>query len=161
MRFCLKERSAPMAVFGLFAAIAGTIFVDRSKPHLAKRSVEEIQQTLDSGVRVVLFPEGTSTSGDRVLPFKPALFESVIETQKPVTAAHLRYELTKSDPARIACYWGEMTFVPHLLRLMCEPHVVATVTFAGSSQVFADRKLAAQVLHEKVSALASNSIASP
>jgi lyso-ornithine lipid O-acyltransferase len=158
--FVSKSEVRRWPIFGLFAAIAGTIFVDRSKPYLAKQSVEEMQQTLDSGVRVVLFPEGTSTGGDRVLPFKPALFESAIETQQPVTAAHLRYELQESDPAQVACYWGDMTFVPHLLRLMREPNVVATVTFAESSQVFADRKIAAQVLHEKTSALASNLVAS-
>jgi 1-acyl-sn-glycerol-3-phosphate acyltransferase len=152
--FVAKKEVRRWPVFGLFAAVAGTVFVDRSRPHLAQESVAEMRETLEAGVRVVLFPEGTSTGGDRVLPFKPALFESAVETQQPITAAYLAYELETADPAQVACYWGEMTFAPHLLRLLAEPHVVASVRFNAASQPFTDRKTAAQDLHKAVLALA-------
>lgn len=151
--FVSKREVRAWPIFGLFAAIAGTIFVDRSRPALAQKSVEEMQATLNSGVRVVLFPEGTSTGGDTVLPFKPALFESAIETQQPITAAHLRYKPDGGDASRLVCYWGEMTFLPHLLRLMGESHVLAVIQIDSWSKIFNDRKNAAIQLQQRVEAL--------
>jgi lyso-ornithine lipid O-acyltransferase len=152
--FVSKKEVRRWPVFGVFAAIAGTIFVDRSRPQLAQKTVEEMQDALRSGVRVVLFPEGTSTGGDQVLPFKPALFESAIETQQAITAAHIGYRLEKENVAEIACYWGDMTFAPHLLRLLGERSVTATVCFDRHSELFADRKIAAERLHQAVVLLA-------
>jgi 1-acyl-sn-glycerol-3-phosphate acyltransferase len=152
--FVSKKEVRSWPIFGLFATIAGTIFVDRSRPQLARRSVEEMQQTLAAGVSVVLFPEGTSTHGETVLPFKPALFESAVETQHPITAAYLSYSIHRGDAAEIVCYWGEMTFFPHLLRLMAEPRVEVGIRFAGSATAFDDRKLAATTLREEVLRLA-------
>jgi 1-acyl-sn-glycerol-3-phosphate acyltransferase len=152
--FVAKKEVRRWPIFGFFASIGGTIFVDRTRPHLAQRSVQEMRETLEAGVRVVLFPEGTSTGGDKVLPFKPALFESAIETQQPITAAHLSYQLDKEDPALIACYWGDMTFAPHLLRLLAEQRVVASVRFNASAEFFADRKTAAENLYREVTELA-------
>lgn len=153
--FVAKKEVRRWPVFGFFAAVGGTIFVDRSRPHLAQQSVAEMREALEAGVRVVLFPEGTSTGGDRVLPFKPALFESAIETQQPISAAYLAYEVENADPAQVACYWGEMTFAPHLLRLLAEPHVMASVRFNPALKPFTDRKTAARDLHQLVVGLAA------
>jgi 1-acyl-sn-glycerol-3-phosphate acyltransferase len=152
--FVSKREVRNWPLFGLFATIAGTIFVDRSRPQLAQKSVQEIQQTLVSGVSVVLFPEGTSTHGETVLPFKPALFESAVETKQFITAAYLSYSVDNGDPAQTVCYWGEMTFLPHLLRLMAQPRVAVEIRFADSGKSFTDRKLAASTLRDEVLRLA-------
>jgi 1-acyl-sn-glycerol-3-phosphate acyltransferase len=159
--FVSKKEVRHWPVFGLFAAIAGTVFVDRSKPAMAALSVAEMKQTLDAGVRLVLFPEGTSTGGDSVLPFKPALFESAVDTGQPIIAARLKYELDSADASQVVCYWGEMTFAPHLLRLMREKHVRAFVMFDEAGEVFNDRKTAAQALHKRVSALSERAFEAP
>jgi 1-acyl-sn-glycerol-3-phosphate acyltransferase len=148
--FVAKKEVRGWPIFGILAAVGGTIFVDRSRPHLAQRSVSEMRGTLESGVRVVLFPEGTSTGGEKLLPFKPALFESAVETQQPITAAYLSYEVDEGDPAQVACYWGDMTFAPHLLRLLAERRVVASVRFSSGAESFEDRKTAAEVLYRTV-----------
>jgi 1-acyl-sn-glycerol-3-phosphate acyltransferase len=120
-----------------------------------------MKQTLDAGVRLVLFPEGTSTGGETVLPFKPALFESAIDTGQQIIAARLKYELDSANASQVVCYWGEMTFVPHLLGLMREKHVRAVVTFDRAGQIFNDRKSAAQVLHQRVIALEELAVEAP
>jgi 1-acyl-sn-glycerol-3-phosphate acyltransferase len=148
--FVSKSEVRKWPIFGFFAKISGTVFVDRSRPQLAQQSVEEIQQVLAAGVSVVLFPEGTSTHGETVLPFKPALFESAVETKLPITAAHLRYSAQRGDAAQIVCYWGEMTFLPHLLRLMAQQEIDAHVSYARNGSVFNDRKLAATSLRDEV-----------
>jgi 1-acyl-sn-glycerol-3-phosphate acyltransferase len=152
--FVAKKEVRGWPIFGILAAVGGTIFVDRSRPHLAQRSVAEMREALESGVRVILFPEGTSTGGEKVLPFKPALFESAVETQQPITAAYLSYEVDQGDPAQIACYWGDMTFTPHLMRLLAERRVVASVQFDSRAGSFADRKAAAENLYRAVLELA-------
>lgn len=151
--FVSKSEVRKWPVFGLLAAIAGSIFVDRSRPALAHLSVAEMQQTLSSGVRVVLFPEGTSTAGDQVLPFKPALFESAVETGQPITAAHLRYAVDDGDATQEVCWWGGISFLPHLLRLMGKRRVQVTVQFDSMSERFTDRKQAAAALQTRVVAL--------
>jgi 1-acyl-sn-glycerol-3-phosphate acyltransferase len=156
--FVSKREVRKWPVFGLFAAIAGTIFVDRSLPALARASIEEMQATLRAGSRVVLFPEGTSTGGDRVLPFKPALFESAVETRQAITAAYLRYEVAEGEAAQIACYWGDMTFLPHLLRLMFQRRVVAHIRFADTGHIYPDRKRAAVESQEQVVRLGQSAV---
>lgn len=156
--FVSKREVRKWPIFGLFAALAGTIFVDRSQPALARASVAEMQDTLRTGTRIVLFPEGTSTGGDRVLPFKPALFESAVETQQVITAAYLKYEVARGKASEIACYWGEMTFFPHLLRLMFQHRVVAHIRFAAAGRIYADRKQAATELQEQVVQLGQTAV---
>jgi hypothetical protein len=73
-----------------------------------------------------------------------------VETQQPITAAYLSYEVDEGDPAQVACYWGEMTFAPHLLRLLAVRRVVASVRFSSGAESFEDRKTAAEVLYRTV-----------
>lgn|GEM_PF-4815030 len=66
---------------------------------------------------VVLFPEGTSSDGATVLPFKSSLLQAAIEARSPIAAAGIDYQLGDGSVADEVCYWREMTLVPHL----CEP----------------------------------------
>ncbi|HEU5400527.1 MAG TPA: lysophospholipid acyltransferase family protein, partial [Terriglobales bacterium] len=72
----VEVRSWP--VFGRLATNGGTIYVDRKSRSNAARAAKEIESALRSGIRVVLFPEGTSTAGDNVLPFNAPLLEGAI-----------------------------------------------------------------------------------
>lgn len=73
--FVSKNEARHWPVFGALARLAGTIFVRRDKRTDVARLAAEIKNALDAGVLVVLFPEGTSSAGARVLPFKSALLQ--------------------------------------------------------------------------------------
>jgi lyso-ornithine lipid O-acyltransferase len=158
--FVAKKEVRSWPLFGLMAYMAGTVFVDRSRTVDAHRANAEVSQALADGVVVVLFPEGTSSDGSTVLPFRPALFEAAVAGGEYVTSAHISYVVDEGSVAMDVCYWGEMSFFPHLLNLLSKPKVEAQVRFSPEVRKFADRKQAAQTTWEEVIGLASRSQAS-
>ena len=148
--FVSKKEVRSWPIFGPMAVMAGTVFIDRSRSADARRVNSEMQHALASGAVVVLFPEGTSSDGTTVLPFRPALFEGAIGAGESVTPAHLCYEVSDGTPETDVCYWGSMTFFSHLFRLLSRKGVRATIRFAPTALKFDDRKFAAQETHQLV-----------
>ncbi len=148
--FVSKHEIRSWPVFGWFARLAGTIFVNRQKRFQTATAASEMELALQRDVLLVLFPEGTNTDGASVLPFKSSLLEPVIRTRPELTVAAIRYELDDGDPAYDVCYWGDMVLVPHMFKLLSKGHVRAYVKFAPFEQSFADRKQLAHALREEV-----------
>jgi 1-acyl-sn-glycerol-3-phosphate acyltransferase len=110
----------------------------------------EIERTLNSGDVLVLFPEGTSWNGSEVLPFKSSLLEPIVGSKHPLTVAHISYTLADGDVANDICYWGDMTFFPHLLKLMTKKQIKTRVSFTSVLKPASDRKELAVQLHSEV-----------
>jgi 1-acyl-sn-glycerol-3-phosphate acyltransferase len=85
--FIAKREVAAWPFFGLLAQLQRTVFVDREKRSRTGVSRDEMAHRLASGDNLVLFPEGTSNDGNRVLPFKSALI-GVVQTATATTNAH-------------------------------------------------------------------------
>jgi lyso-ornithine lipid O-acyltransferase len=148
--FVAKLEVKRWPVFGWFAVLAGTVFVDRSRRTQAQPAADEIKSALDSGSLVVLFPEGTSSGGEAVLPFKSSLLEPAVRQTHPLAVGFLRYELDDGDVSEEVCYWKNMTFAPHLLNLLGKRGVRASVRFTRLREGVADRKALARQLHSEV-----------
>jgi 1-acyl-sn-glycerol-3-phosphate acyltransferase len=138
---------------GWIATLAGTIYVDRSRRSETQSIQPEIQSALASGLRLFLFPEGTSSDGSRVLPFHSSLFQPAIDLQAPVSAAHITYTVPDGVAGTDACYWGTMHLFPHLIRMLGKHSVTATVNFSPDIFRFTDRKQAAQQMRHEVERL--------
>lgn len=102
---------------GLIGRAIGTMFIDR-RPAQAKAQEAELLARLGRGDRMAIFPEGTSTDGQRILPFKSALFGVFFAQElgqgvavQPVT---IRYRPPAGLPAAFYGWWGEMDFARHL-----------------------------------------------
>jgi 1-acyl-sn-glycerol-3-phosphate acyltransferase len=91
--FVAKRDVATWPLFGWLAHAAGTIFVDREHRLSSMAVVSLIRKAIACGSVVVLFPEGTSTDGSAVLPFKSALLESAVQIRCPVAAGSIEYAL--------------------------------------------------------------------
>ncbi|MGE0717523.1 MAG: lysophospholipid acyltransferase family protein [Alphaproteobacteria bacterium] len=97
--FIAKAEVAGWPFFGWLAKLQRTVFVERQKRTAAAGQRDEIAGRLEAGDDLILFPEGTSSDGNRILPFKTALF-SVAERQvkdrplvvQPVTLAYVRLD---------------------------------------------------------------------
>lgn len=155
--FVSKKEVRSWPLYGALATMAGTVFVDRARLADAHRASLEMAHALSQGSVVVLFPEGTSSNGATVLPFRPALFEAAVTCGECVSSAHISYAVEDGSVENDICYWGAMSFFPHLLRLLSLQKIRARVRFAAENRRFADRKLAAQITRDLVSALASGS----
>jgi 1-acyl-sn-glycerol-3-phosphate acyltransferase len=148
--FVAKSEVSGWPMFGWFARMAGTIFVNRESRRDAARASEAIRSALREDALVVLFPEGTSSNGAEVLPFKSSLLEGVIGERLPISVAALRYDLPDGDAEAEVCYWGKHTLVPHLLNLMTKRNLNASVTFSPVPNTWRDRKKLAMQLYAEV-----------
>ncbi len=151
--FVSKKEVAAWPLFGTSARWAGTIFVDRSRRTEVAEVAAAMRAALAEGVLVTLFPEGTSSGGAAVLPFKPALFAPVVELGGAVTACALDYALPGGSVPDEVCYWGDDTLAPHLFNLLGKTGLAVRVAFGPAAPRTGDRKAAAQALHAEVTAL--------
>jgi lyso-ornithine lipid O-acyltransferase len=150
--FVARGDLAGWPVLGRLTRSVGTLYVDRGSPRDIPRVAAEVQQVLEQGVGVFLFPEGTSTDGSSVLPFRPSMLETAARIGMPVSYASISYSTPAGlAPARLAvCWWGDMTFLPHLWELLSLPGFEGKVVFGGEPVRRADRKALAASLREAI-----------
>jgi len=151
--FVSKREVRSWPVVGWVATLSGAVYVDRSRRSDTQAIQPEMQAALSHGLRLTMFPEGTSTDGSRVLPFHSSLFQPAIDLNAPVTAAVIRYAVPDGDPAEDVCYWGDMTLATHLLNLLQKDSIHASVRFGEQHFRFADRKEAARIMQQEVERL--------
>ena len=150
--FVAKSELRGWPVLGFLARAMGTVFVERQN----KRALGELNRVLAArmarGDSLVLFPEGTSTSGASVLPFRPALLQPAAVLGLPVRYAAVRYATAPGErPAsEVVCWWGDMTFVGHLLELLRLARIEAEVRLGAEPVLASDRKVLAARLHAAV-----------
>jgi 1-acyl-sn-glycerol-3-phosphate acyltransferase len=147
--FLAKAEVAGWPVIGRLAASTGTLFTERHRRADLPRVVASLQQRLARGRSVIVFPEGTSSPGERVLPLKAGLFEVAVVTGCPIVCACLAYATPDgAPPVRDAvCWWDDTSFARHIFRLACLPSVRASIDFAAPPRPFADRKTLATQSH--------------
>ena len=148
--FVAKRDVASWPLFGWLAHGAGTIFVDRERRLSSPNSVDVIRNAIANGAVVVLFPEGTSSDGSVVLPFKPALLESAVQLRCPIAAASIEYALDDGSVANEVCYWRDMTLVPHLLNLFFKREIRANYSFSPARIRAGNRKEIARELRDEI-----------
>jgi 1-acyl-sn-glycerol-3-phosphate acyltransferase len=148
--FVAKQEVKSWPVFGFFAKLAGTVFVDRERRTRVGQTTDEIQSALDRGALVVLFPEGTSSNGETVLPFKSSLLEPAARQTHSLFASLIQYQLDDGDVGEEVCYWKDMTLVPHLINLLGKRALRASVRFTQLRAGSTDRKVLARQLHSEI-----------
>ncbi|MEM9580482.1 MAG: lysophospholipid acyltransferase family protein [Pseudomonadota bacterium] len=119
--FVSKSEVANWPGIGWLARATGTVFIERN-PRRAKEQKDLFEARLKAGHKLLFFPEGTSTDGMRVLPFKSTLFAAFFTPEmapilwvQPVT---VNYIAPKGEEPRYYGWWGDMEFAPHLLKTL-------------------------------------------
>jgi len=148
--FVSKSEVRDWPLFGWLASLGGTLFVQRARRTHVGVVNQEIESALADGVLVVVFPEGTSTNGKDVLPFRSPLLEPVTAGTHPISVGCLRYELDDGDASKEVCYWGDHAFFPHTVNLLGKRRVRAKVQFGNFQRTTDDRKELAKELREAV-----------
>ena len=148
--FVAKHEVKSWPVFGFFAKLAGTVFVDRERRTRVGQTTSEIETALNDDALVVLFPEGTSSNGETVLPFKSSLLEPAARQTHALFASHIQYEIEDGDVREEVCYWKDMMLVPHLVNLLSKRTIKAEVRFTQLREGSTDRKELAKQLHSEI-----------
>jgi len=174
--FVAKREIASWPLFGLLAKLQRSVFVDRSRRHKTQEVNSEIAQRLADGDPVVLFGEGTSSDGNRVLPFRTALIgaarDALAEAEhakhvwiQPLSIAYTRLlgmPLGRTHRPRVAWYGGSPLW-PHLLGIARRGGVDVVVTW-GEPLCFeeaSDRKVVARALETSVRRLTVEALRGP
>lgn len=110
-------------LIGLGGYMAGTIFVKREEKSSRDVTAKAIQQALEEGTSILIFPEGTTTAGPGTLPFRPRAFESAFMAGIPVQPIALRYE------SPLVAFIGNHTFIPHFFRLFRLKYIRGRISF--------------------------------
>jgi lyso-ornithine lipid O-acyltransferase len=157
--FVAKSEVARWPVFGWLAKLQRTIFINRQARHQTGAATREIAARLLGGDAVVLFAEGTSSDGIRVLPFRSSLVGAVHHalgnstdhshvTVQPMSLAYVGFgglPMGRGLRERVAWY-GDVDLIPHLLRVLASGAVDVTVSWgeAVAYDMSADRKAIAR-----------------
>ena len=170
--FVSKAEIEHWPLLGWFARTAGTVFVARGRGGSAAKAEAGLKAASAAGLPVIFFPEGTTTNGEGMLPFRSGVLAQVLAAGQPVTAGFVRYSL---DPACAAAngagvtvedsvsYWGDGSLLGHIFRFLGLRGVgvrvkiaVKPVEFSAAAE--ADRKRAAVEAQAAVLALAGGAV---
>jgi len=154
-RFVARHDLGSWLFIGNLVRAGGTILVERERRADAAAAAAAMRDALDDGNGVVLFPEGTSTAGLHVLPFRSSLFEPAVQLGQPVLTVALRYATPEGSPSATdtVCWWGDMPFASHVWGMLMLPRIDAYVAFGAESVSGGDRKQLAAAAYESVVAL--------
>lgn len=142
--FVAKSEVAGWPLVGWLSRATGTVFIAR-RPRDAKIHLDIFGDRLNAGHKLLFFPEGTSTDGMRVLPFKSTLFQAFfardLRDTLHIQPASVVYQAPKGEEDRFYGWWGDMQLTPHVLKTLAARksgsvkviyhNPVAVVDFAG------------------------------
>jgi 1-acyl-sn-glycerol-3-phosphate acyltransferase len=150
--FVAKAEISDWPAVGFLCRSVETIFIDREMRRDIPRVIKEIERQLGHGQGVILFAEGTSSSGASVLPFLPSLLEPAARADLPVSYATLTYWTPEGEPpAHLSvCWWGGVPFAPHALEFFKLRRIDAKVVFGDREFQSGDRKILAKELREAI-----------
>lgn len=141
-----KHEVAAWPCIGVLAASFPVLFVRRQDALSGARVLRACMRLLEEGVSVLVFPEGTTTRGDAVLPFRRGVFGAAVRAGVTVVPVALRYDSSH------AAWVGDDSFVPHYLRTLAQPCTAASVEFLepiAASRV-ADARAMADSAHSAI-----------
>jgi 1-acyl-sn-glycerol-3-phosphate acyltransferase len=155
IRFVAKSDVERWPVFGWMAKQLGTVFIKRDNARHGKHIASEVAKVLETQ-SVCIFPEGTSTIGESVLPFKPNLFESAVIAGVPVYSLAISYISTVSgERSEVAAFVGDMKLLESMALILMDRKLIVELAFlppsGASPEASKDRKWLALHSQEVIS----------
>jgi 1-acyl-sn-glycerol-3-phosphate acyltransferase len=157
--FVSKIEVAKWPLVGTAARLQKTVFVDRSRRAQTGDSISEMAERLAAGVSMVLFAEGTSSDGNRVLPFRSALIGAVREAAAQTKGGMLIQPMSICYTAingipmgrqhrPLVAWYGDTDFMPHIKAFL--PRAAIDVTISYGTPISADASTNRKVLAKEV-----------
>ena len=138
MRFCPKSDVRSWPLLGWYAGLTHPIWIDRRSRLKSREALQEFCATLEHGVPLIVYPEGTSTDGRQVLPFKTSPFEVAAEGGFPIQPIVTLYRVPEG--ADSPCWYTDIGIIPHLWQLVgiprieCDIYVLPQIAAEGRSR---------------------------
>lgn len=158
--FIAKEEVARWPVIGFLSTVQQTAFISRSSSH-AKKVANALDHMLKNGKSLILFPEGTSSAGTDVLPFKSSLFSLAMpKDMEAIPIQPFVIELTSvngrtvtTESRDLYSWYGDMDFGPHIWEFLKNSGATIRLTFLPviSPQDGLDRKELCRLVQDQIS----------
>ncbi len=139
--FVSKREVKNWPVIGQWNTLCGTIFINRQRKTLVPLLVAEIAGKLRQDANILLFPEGTSTNGERMLPFQTVPLAAPLRNRSIIVPVTIAYKSINDQPVtainRDLIYWyGDMDFMSHFWKLLSLRSVEVLVTIQPKIECF-------------------------
>ncbi|TAK90647.1 MAG: 1-acyl-sn-glycerol-3-phosphate acyltransferase [Burkholderiaceae bacterium] len=153
-RFVAKAELRRWPLVGRLCAASDTLFIERGRRHAVHQVMHLLKEAMQAGARVGIFPEGTTSAGDMLLPFHANLMQAALEAGVPVIPVALRYFDRHGQVTRTPAYFGEMNIFQSLVQVLSAEKMVVEITFLAPIIVTAEttRHEVAQHAHAAISA---------
>lgn len=141
--YVAKKEAQAWPLFGLITdKFWGSIFIDRNSKQDLKRVIQLFSEKIAAQEGIVVYPEGTTSHGQHLLPFLASLLVWPAKQDFPVHYASLSYQtqLKEKPASHYVCWWGDEDFLPHLVQLLSLPRVNAYLAFSEKPIHCHDRK---------------------
>jgi 1-acyl-sn-glycerol-3-phosphate acyltransferase len=152
-RFVAKAEIVRWPVIGGMVAHSGTLFIERGKRRAVATVNEAVRGYLRGGESIGIFPEGTTTRGDSLLPFHSNLLAPALEENCPVWPVGLRYT-ARGQFSDAAAFVGDMGLVTSLAKVLVADDLEVEVAFlpALEAAAYENRHTLARAAHAALSA---------
>lgn len=150
VRFVAKSDVRDWPVIGWLSQQTGVIFIERERRRDTARVSELSTQVLLGGECLCVFPEGTTTEGEHMLPFRSSLLQAAVDARSPVWPVAVRYALSDGSPNKAVAYAGETTLWQSIQAMVIQPEIAAELTFLPHVPAHHDRRHLAQVAEHAV-----------
>lgn len=153
--FVAKSEVANWPVLGFIAQTIGVVFIDRKRRTDVARVNDEISNSVTHKRGLTLFPEGTTSPGSEILPFRASLLDFPARSDLGANFCALRYSTDDGNDRayKVVNWWENISLNKHLSRLAKERIIHATISFGDNVIKENDRKVLSKKLHAKVSQL--------
>lgn len=129
IRFVAKSDIRSWPVFGYFAKKTNVLFIERGKKQHAARIVDTVTLSLKAGDNLCLFPEGTTTDGTVIMPFKGSLIQSAIEARATIWPVAIRYPHHDGSTNTDVAYAGDTTLLQSIKQVLLQKQPVVELHF--------------------------------
>jgi 1-acyl-sn-glycerol-3-phosphate acyltransferase len=139
--FVSKREVKRWPIVGQWNVLCGTIFINRQRKEEVGSLIEEMTLKLRQEANILLFPEGTSTDGQKLLPFQTVPLAAPLRSRSIIVPATITYKNIDDDPVTAAnrdliCWYGDMDFVSHFWKLLALHSVEVLVTIQPKIECF-------------------------
>ena len=129
LRFIAKSEIRSWPVFGYLVEKANTLFIDRSKRQEAGKIVDITSASLSVGDNLCFFPEGTTTDGKQVLPFKSSVLQAAISANAYIWPVAIRYINSDGSINTHMAYAGEMSLIESMQQVIKQKNAIVELHF--------------------------------
>ena len=136
LRFVAKSDIKDWPIFGYLVTKANTLFIDRSKRQAAGRIVETVMDSLKAGDNLCYFPEGTTSDGTHIFPFKSSVLQAAINANSQIWPVAIRYINADGSINTEMAYAGDTSMIDSMKQVIAQKNALVELHFLAPMQAY-------------------------